>query len=193
MSVSYQTSGSFKGECVMAIGNFDGVHVGHQFLLSEARTYAKRFEMPLVAGTFDPHPREYFDCRFRDARINSVETIAGLLLDTAADGVITFKFDSYLANMSAEAFCSEVLLNTLNVKCLFMGGDFCLGANREGNYEFLKHFGSLRGFDVVKVDTFAMAGAKVSSTRIRDLLGRGEIGEAENLMGRTFEEKRVRA
>lgn len=193
MSVRYQTSGSFQGECVMAIGNFDGVHVGHQFLLTEAKAYAQRFAMPLVAGTFDPHPREYFDCRLRGSRINSVQANAGLLLETAADAVVTFQFDAYLATMSAEAFCAEVLLKTLKVRCLFMGGDFCLGANREGNYEFLKHYGSSRGLNVVKVETFEAAGATVSSTRIRSLLGRGEIVEAEYLMGRAVGKAKARA
>jgi riboflavin kinase / FMN adenylyltransferase len=184
MSIRHHTMGTFSGPCVMAIGNFDGVHVGHRFLLSEAKAYAKRFGVPLVAATFDPHPREYFDCNFRASRINSVEDNTALLLNSDADGVVTFVFDEHLANMTARSFCEEILIGDFKVKCLFMGEDFCLGANREGNFRFLKEFGSSRGLDVVMVDTFVSEGSTVSSTRIRNLLGSGKIREAEFLMGK---------
>ncbi|WP_224003084.1 bifunctional riboflavin kinase/FAD synthetase [Aureimonas sp. SA4125] len=169
---------------VVAIGNFDGVHRGHQAVLDAARSEAARREAPLVCLTFEPHPRSVFRPDQPVPRLTPAPMKARLLDALGFDAVVEHRFDRDVAKLSADAFVAEVLVAQLAVRHVVVGFDFQFGAYRLGTPPFLVEQGAARGFGVTVVEAFVdEGGAIVSSSRIREDLGRGEVAEAAARLG----------
>jgi len=171
-----------RGSCV-CVGNFDGVHKGHQALLALARERARRDGIGVVAVTFDPHPLEVLTGR-PPARLLDTDRRAALLEAAGADLVLVLSFTSDLARLPAETFVRRVLLQRLGMRRLFLGCDFALGRGRKGTPETLARLGSGLGFTVEGSEPVREEGDVVSSSRIRKLAAEGEVRRAAALLGR---------
>ena len=168
------------GSCV-CIGNFDGVHLGHQALLALARQRAEG--RPVVAVTFDPHPMDVIK-GVSLPRLTSMATRGALLRAAGADRVAIFAFSRETAGLSADDFAQRVLHEALHTRTLVVGYDFSLGRHRSGTPERLIELGHQHGFSVHRLDAFMVDKQAVSSTRIRETLETGDAAGAARLLGR---------
>ena len=168
----------------VALGNFDGVHLGHAAVLAAA--YQARPDTPLAALTFEPHPREHFRPDDPPFRLTLLPAKAAALMAAGARHVHALPFDATLAAMTAEEFMEEVLHRGLGAKHLACGPDFAFGHRRGGDVEFLRHAAEARGIGLSIVPHVADAEGHVSSTRIRRLLQDGYPERAAALLGRAF-------
>ncbi|MBA3448663.1 MAG: bifunctional riboflavin kinase/FAD synthetase [Pseudaminobacter sp.] len=172
---------------VVAIGNFDGVHRGHQAVLERALEEARRRGAAAIALTFDPHPRAVFQPDLPLFILTPPPMKARLLDMLGFEGVVEQPFDREFAGLDAEDFVISVLGDLLGMSHVVTGFDFHFGKNRQGGPAFLMAAGERRGFGVTLVDAFRDEGAEVvSSSRIRALLADGELGEAAGLLGYRF-------
>lgn len=177
------TPADLKG-AVVAIGNFDGVHRGHQALLAQAKAEALKGHVPLVVLTFEPHPQEYFRPSAQSFRLTPLRTKARLLAELGVDGLFALTFDSSMAQRSAEEFVESVLVAGLGVSGVVVGRDFEFGKGRGGNLASLAALGRSRGFRVIAFDAVTLSqGEKISSTLIRELLNQARPEEAAQLLG----------
>jgi riboflavin kinase/FMN adenylyltransferase len=176
------SDGALEG-AVVAMGNFDGVHRGHQAVIAAARARAKGLGKPAAVLTFEPHPRDFFNPRERLFRLTDEKAKARLLASTGLDGVIVLTFDAALANVSAEDFVGEILVKRFAISGAVIGFNFHFGKSRLGSPDFLKAKGRAFGFTVDMVPPFELEGRIVSSGPIRDALAAGEPGEAAILLG----------
>ncbi|HEX4118893.1 MAG TPA: bifunctional riboflavin kinase/FAD synthetase [Rhizomicrobium sp.] len=174
---------SLKG-AVVAVGNFDGVHLGHQALIAEARAQAKARNAPLAVLAFEPHPAEFFRPRPDSIRLTPLRTKARLLAELGVDAMFALTFDDSMAKRSAGNFVSDVLVNGLGLSGVVVGPDFEFGQGRAGNVAILKEMGAANGFTVTVFDMVKTAGEKISSTRIRDSLKAAHPEDAARLLGR---------
>ena len=175
--------GSLRGG-VVAIGNFDGVHRGHQAVLRRGLDEAGGNGVPCLVLTFEPHPRTVFRPETPVFRLTPAPVKAGLLAALGFDAVIEYPFDRQFAALSAEEFVSEILLEGLGVTHVVTGFDFHFGRNRRGGPAFLMESGDKNGFGVSLVDAYRDDRAEViSSSGIRQLLREGEVGAAAELLG----------
>ena len=171
----------------VAIGNFDGVHRGHQAVLGAALDAARRDNCPAVALTFEPHPRSFFKPDEPLFRLTPAPLKARLLLDAGFDAVIAQPFDANLAALDADAFVGTHLVDNLGARIVIAGHDFHFGRKRSGTPEYLQAAGPKNGFTVTLVDRVDGAGGeRISSSRIREALGAGDIATANRLLGRPF-------
>lgn len=168
----------------LTIGAFDGVHKGHQKILQEMQ--GREPGPPIVVLTFYPHPKVVLQGRRPSFYLSTPEEKAALLSEHGADLVITETFDDDLANVSAEDFVQN-LVNHLEPHSLWVGPDFALGHNREGNVPYLRARGRELGFDLQVVEPLRMSGEVVSSSRIREALRSGDVARAARYLGRPFE------
>ncbi|WP_102961493.1 bifunctional riboflavin kinase/FAD synthetase [Mangrovicella endophytica] len=167
---------------VVAIGNFDGVHRGHQEVLEEARRIAEQLAAPLVCLTFEPHPRTFFAPERPVPRLTLAPMKARLLGALGFDAVIEQRFDRDFSAMSAEAFIDTILVTSIKARHVVVGFDFQFGAGRRGTPAFLKE--GNWPFGVTLVEAFGDEGGTiVSSSRIRDALHEGNLAEANALLG----------
>ncbi|WP_420208688.1 bifunctional riboflavin kinase/FAD synthetase [Candidatus Electronema sp. JC] len=170
---------------VVTVGNFDGVHLGHQLLFSEVLIRARRSGGAAVAVTFDPHPLKVL--RPEGIRlISSTEQKSGLIRLAGMDALVIIPFDRQFAQMSAADFVGDILCRTLGVQELVVGYDYALGRGREGTIDFLRRQGEERGFPVTVVEAHHEDGLPVSSTRIRQLVTEGRMEEVRRLLGRCY-------
>ena len=174
---------SLKG-AVVAVGNFDGVHLGHQALIAEARRQAKAANRPLAVLAFEPHPAEFFRPRPDSIRLTPLRTKARLLAELGVDAMFALTFDESMAKRSAGNFVTEVLVKGIGLSGVVVGPDFEFGQGRAGNVATLKEMGEASGFSVTIFDMVKTAGEKISSTRIRDSLKAAHPEEAARLLGR---------
>ena len=171
---------------VLTIGNFDGIHLGHQALLRLLTTKAQSLGLPAVVLTFEPHPREYFAPAQAPARLASLREKL-LLLDAAGvDATRIVRFNARLAAFTAEQFIEDVLVNSLRVRHLIIGDDFRFGAGRKGDFAMLQAAGEKYGFGVEAMPTHADAGERVSSSAVRAALAAGQLDRAASLLGRPY-------
>lgn len=170
------------GVCA-TIGNFDGVHVGHRVLVARTRYTAARRGMPCMVVTFWPHPLNVLAGRHAPPQITTRAERALLLERLGVDLLLELPFTRELAAFTPEKFLRELLL-PLGVKNLLIGYDFSLGKGRAGNYDVLRALGVQLGFGVEQVPPVIVNGAVVSSTRVRDLLQKGDVWELRPLLGR---------
>lgn len=171
---------------VLTIGNFDGVHLGHQALLSLLTGKARALGLPAVVLTFEPHPREYFSPADAPARLASLREKL-LLLDAAGvDRTYICRFNARLAAQTAESFIADTLVRGLQVRHLFVGDDFCFGARRQGNFQMLRAAGEERGFGVESMPTLDVGGERVSSSAVRQALAEADLAHAARLLGRPY-------
>lgn len=172
--------------CVATIGNFDGLHLGHQKIIKNLKIKAQELNLPLTIISFEPLPTEYFMPE-PPTRIYPMRDKVRLLHNMAVDNYLCLKFDSSLANMSPHEFVQTILLDKLNVKYLAIGDDFRFGHKRAGNFELLKKMGREAGMDVVDTSTCEQDGQRISSTLIRTSLSNGDISTANKLLGYKYQ------
>lgn len=162
-----------------AIGNFDGVHRGHQAVLDLAR----REGVPLGVVTFEPHPREVFAPDAPPFRLMRLGARADRLAALEVERLFVLPFDREFASLTAEAFCADVLAGALGLSHVVVGADFRFGAKRSGDVEFLKLAGARLGFDVTIADLVIGADTEISSTAIREALTEGRVADATAMLG----------
>lgn len=172
--------------CVATIGNFDGVHLGHQAVLGQLAEKAAELNLPTTLITFEPQPMEYFVPDKVPARLTRFREKILALQRYSVDRVCCLSFNDKLAKLSAEAFIEQVLVEKLGVKYLVVGDDFRFGLNRAGTFETLVEAGKKYGFQVASMHTFEIDAERVSSTRIRAALEKGDMASAEKLLGRRY-------
>src|SRR5262245_57748607 len=168
---------------VVAIGNFDGVHRGHRAVIAAALQRARSLRRPAAALTFEPHPRSFFQPNAPLFRLTDERAKLRLLAATGLDGAVVLRFDAALAQLSAEAFVTRILVEQLAVAGVAIGFDFHFGLNRVGSPDYLAAQGARLGFAVDVVPRFEDAGRPVRSGPIRAALAAGNIGEANELLG----------
>lgn len=171
---------------MLTIGNFDGVHLGHQSVISGLAREGARAGLPVVIMLFEPQPLEYFQGDNGPARITRLREKILQLKRLPVDEVYVLRFSRILADWEPEYFIQEVLCNSLNVKYLVVGDDFHFGKARRGTFSLLKACGKEMGFDVCDTQPFLIKGKRVSSTLIRDALAKGDLGSAALFLGRSF-------
>lgn len=171
---------------VLTIGNFDGVHRGHQALLAILVAKARAAGLPAVVLTFEPHPREYFNPDHAPARLASLREKLLLLSASDIDRVHVCRFDARLAALSADAFVDRLLVSGLGLKHLIVGDDFRFGAGRQGNFAKLQAAGVEHGFSVEAMPTLAADDLRISSSAVRAALAAGLLDQAAQLLGRPY-------
>lgn len=176
---------SLRG-AVAAIGNFDGVHLGHRALIAAARAEAAAKAKPLAVMTFEPHPRRFFVPKSPPFRIDALETKARILADLGVGIVLAMPFDAALAAQSPQDFVDHILARDLGLSHVVVGYDFTFGKARAGNTEMLRELGGRHGIGVTVVSAQG-DGEVYSSSRIRRLLEAGDIAEANRILGRPWE------
>jgi riboflavin kinase / FMN adenylyltransferase len=169
---------------VVAVGNFDGVHLGHRALIGEAEVLAAERHAPLAVLAFEPHPQEFFHPGGESFRLTPFRTKARLLAELHVDAMFALPFDAHMAAKSAQDFVLDVLVKGLGAGCVVVGKDFQFGKGRAGNASVLAYMGQMEGFGVDLFDPVAAEGTeKISSTRIREALKEGRPEEAARLLG----------
>lgn len=172
--------------CVVTLGNYDGVHRGHQTVLARLAEKAKHLAAPLVVMCFEPTPREFFEGDKAPARLSNFREKAQLLAAQGIDYLLLQRFSKRFAGLSAEAFIQQVLVAKLAVKAVVVGDDFRFGAGRQGDVAMLRQMGAQYGFEVLDTQTVATDNARISSTAVREKLAAGELAAAEELLGRPY-------
>ncbi|MFM2664342.1 bifunctional riboflavin kinase/FAD synthetase [Vibrio mediterranei] len=172
--------------CVLTIGNFDGVHLGHQRVLEQVKKKALLLGLPAVVMTFEPQPMELFAKDKAPARLTRLRDKFELLEAMDLDRLLCVNFNRRFASMSPESFIKDLLVNKLGVKFLVIGDDFRFGKGREGNFDMLKKAGEEFGFEVVNTASFCVEDTRVSSTAIRQALASDHLDESAEMLGRHY-------
>lgn len=173
---------------VLAIGNFDGVHLGHQQVIADARALAEAKDAPLGVMLFDPHPQQFFAPDTPPFRLTRLVTRAALLADLGVDFTLALPFDAAMAACEAEDFITDILVGKLNVSAVCVGYDFCFGKGRKGNFAMLRDVGGEMGFETFATEAVLQPDSTnpFSSSAIRNFLRDGEPEKAAALMGHAF-------
>ncbi len=171
---------------VVAVGNFDGVHLGHRHVLERARALAAAASRPAVALTFEPHPRAFFQPAQPMFRLTDEAAKTRLLAAEGIDAVAIAAFDAGFAALSADQFVGEVLVDWLGAGHVVIGRDFHYGARRTGSAATLREAGLVQGFDVTELGALLCSDEPVSSSSIRAAISRGDLGTARDLLGRNW-------
>jgi riboflavin kinase/FMN adenylyltransferase len=177
--------------CALTIGNFDGVHRGHQAMLALLKSEAEHRDIPSCVLTFEPHPRDYFAAatgrpELAPARIGTLRDKLTELARCGVDQVVVLPFDARLAAQTPQAFIDDVLVRGLGARYVLVGDDFRFGAKRAGDYAMLDAAGTRQGFDVARMNSYEVHGVRVSSSEVRGTLGRGDMAAAARLLGRPY-------
>ena len=172
--------------CVATIGNFDGVHKGHQLVLEHVANKAANLNLPSQVVIFEPLPREFFAGNHAPARLTRFREKVQILQELPVDRLLCLRFNRALANMPPEVFIERILVGGLGVHFLIVGDDFRFGKDREGTYALLKQAGGTYGFEVTNMHSFTINGERVSSTLIRNALQYGEMEAAQRFLGRAY-------
>ncbi|MBA2655605.1 MAG: bifunctional riboflavin kinase/FAD synthetase [Tatlockia sp.] len=177
---------NFLNGSVATIGNFDGIHLGHQALLKNLRLEADRLQLPMIVILFEPQPAEFFRPAQAPPRLTSLREKLTLLKHCKVDYVYCLNFDYELALMSAENFAEKYFFSLLTCRYLLIGQDFRFGQGRCGDVEFLKKLAAKANCRVESFSDFSLLNKRVSSTQIRTALEQGELEQATQLLGRTY-------
>ncbi len=178
--------GAVRG-AVVAIGNFDGVHRGHQALIAHARALADERNGCMAVLAFEPHPQEFFRPSPESFRLTPFRTKARLIAEAGADALFALPFDAAMAAKSAQQFVMDVLVDGLGIGCVVVGADFQFGKGRAGDVTVLRYMGEMEGFGVeIFAPVLETAHDKISSSHIRELLKQGRPDEAAKLLGHYF-------
>ena len=177
--------------CALTIGNFDGVHRGHQAMLALLKNEARHRGVPSCVMTFEPHPRDFFAKQHQqpDLAPARIATLRDKLNELAACGVdqcVVLPFDQAFASQEPQAFIEDVLVKGLGVKYVLVGDDFRFGAKRMGDYAMLDAAGTAHGFDVARMNSYEVKNLRVSSSAVREAMGRGAMQEVAQLLGRPY-------
>ena len=177
--------------CALTIGNFDGVHRGHQAMLALLRSEARHRGLPSCVVTFEPNPRDYFAAlagkpELAPSRIATLRDKLSELERCGIDQTVVLRFDAAFAAQSPQAFIQDVLQAGLGAKYVLVGDDFRFGAKRAGDYAMLDAAGQAAGFDVARMNSYEVHGQRVSSSAVRAALAAGDMGAAATLLGRPY-------
>ncbi|MDF3036368.1 MAG: bifunctional riboflavin kinase/FAD synthetase [Paucimonas sp.] len=180
-----------RAPCALAIGNFDGVHRGHQALLARVREAALRLKVEAAVMTFEPHPREYFaqlagDLSKAPTRIANLRDKLQSLSNAGIDRVIVEHFNAHFAALSPQEFIENILVQGLHAKWLIVGDDFRFGAKRAGDIAMLREAGKRHDFEVETLETVTIGDTRISSSAVRHALAAGDFAQARRLLGHPF-------
>lgn len=181
----------FFPNCALTIGNFDGVHRGHQAMLALLKNEAQHRNISSCVMTFEPHPRDYFAklARNPDLAPARIATLRDKLTELARCGVdqcVVLPFNATFAAQSPQSFINDALVKSLGVKYVLVGDDFRFGAKRAGDYAMLDTAGSSLGFEVARMNSYEIHGLRVSSSAVREALNQGQMNETAKLLGRPY-------
>ena len=177
--------------CALTIGNFDGVHRGHQAMLALLKNEAEHRGVPSCVMTFEPHPRDYFVARAGKPELAParIATLRDKLIELARCGIdqcVVLPFNTDFSQLTAEAFAADVLASGLGARYVLVGDDFRFGAQRAGDYAMLDAVSPRLGFDVARMNSYEVHGLRVSSSAVRSALARGDMAGAAALLGRPY-------
>ncbi|MCL6416192.1 bifunctional riboflavin kinase/FAD synthetase [Aestuariirhabdus sp. Z084] len=181
-----QNLGRLVPGCVATIGNFDGVHRGHQDILTQLHEKSEQLQLPSAVVLFEPQPREFFAPDQAPARLSSLREKLALLTHHGVDRVVCLCFNQRLRSLSADQFIDQVLVQGMGVRYLVVGDDFRFGCDRSGDFHRLQRAGLEQGFAVTHTRTILDEGERVSSTRVRAALAENRLDEAERLLGAPY-------
>ena len=174
-----------KGAIIL-IGNFDGLHLGHQKLFQLAQSYKKKYNLKIGVVNFDPMPKMFFNKKLKNFRLSNIDQKINLLNSLKVDFVITKKFDKKFSKTKATNFITQILKKKLDPKFIFVSNNFRFGNKREGNVNLLKKYEKLFNYKVVKPEPLIKSKKIVSSSLIRNLLEKGHLNKANNLLNRNW-------
>lgn len=172
--------------CVATIGNFDGVHLGHQAIIAQLVSIGRANELPTVLITFEPKPREFFAKNNAPARLTRFREKMQILMATTLDRVLCLRFNRSLAELSHTDFLERVLVHGLGVRQIIVGDDFKFGRKAQGDVAFLRAAGAAHNFKVIQRNTYRVDGKRVSSSWVRESLATGDMMLAARLLGRPY-------
>jgi riboflavin kinase / FMN adenylyltransferase len=172
--------------CVLTIGNFDGVHLGHQRVISALVEKAKQLNVSPAVMVFEPQPRELFSPETAPARLTRLRDKYFLLKRLGVERLICVNFNKRFADLTAQTFIEQLLVKQLCVKYLIVGDDFRFGKGRVGDFEMLKRAGESLGFGVTDTASFKLQDCRISSTEIRNALLESDLDSAERMLGRAY-------
>ena len=172
--------------CVLTIGNFDGVHRGHRQLIDALCEKAKALGVPSMLMTFEPQPREFFAGTKLPARLTRFREKVYLLDQTPLDRLLCLPFNERTANIEADWFAKDFVVDQVGAKHLVIGDDFRFGRGREGDFALFERYGQIHGYSVSAMSTLLQGEARISSTLIRETLAAGDFTAAANLLGHEY-------
>ncbi|WP_321930919.1 bifunctional riboflavin kinase/FAD synthetase [Paraburkholderia guartelaensis] len=176
-----------RAPCALTIGNFDGVHRGHQALLARVRAAADARGLPVCVMTFEPHPREFFNPAGAPPRIAMLRDKLEALRENGVDRVVVEHFNHTFASQSPEAFVERIIVGGLHARWMMIGDDFRYGAKRAGDFASLQAAGAQHGFEVEQMATVAdPSGVRISSSAVRAQLHAGDLDAARASLGRGY-------
>jgi len=182
MQIFRHIPASLQPPCALAIGNFDGMHLGHQALLAQLKQAAHAANLEAAVMTFEPHPREFFTPESAPARLCSMREKLEFFAQAGVKRVYVCRFNQRFAKVTAEAYMDDILRHAINAQAILVGEDFRFGAKRAGSVsDFVA-----AGFNLVSLPQVDLAGVRVSSTRVRTALADGRLQEAASLLGRGY-------
>jgi riboflavin kinase/FMN adenylyltransferase len=174
-------------DCAATIGNFDGVHLGHQAVFKALQEKAMHLGVPSTVILFEPQPMEFFQPQKAPPRLTRLREKLIHIRNCGIDRVVLLEFNQHLASLSAEAFVQQVLVDGLAIRHLYVGDDFRFGRERKGDFSLLQKAGEKQGFGVEGMDTICHDDCRISSTRIREALAAGDFSTAEFCLGRSYQ------
>ncbi|MCH8499304.1 MAG: bifunctional riboflavin kinase/FAD synthetase [Marinobacter sp.] len=186
LALAGQPDSPLRRGCVATIGNFDGVHLGHQTIIDQVRDKAHQLGVPAVVMVFEPQPREYFEGDQAPPRLTAFRQKWQALLQHGTDIVVCLRFNERFRQYSGLGFIEEVLVGGLHIRHLVVGDDFRFGCDRNGDFDLLQAQGEVFGYSVERTRTVMVAGERVSSTRVRDCLQAGGLAQAASLLGEPY-------
>ncbi|WJF89614.1 bifunctional riboflavin kinase/FAD synthetase [Paraburkholderia bonniea] len=177
-----------RAPCALTIGNFDGVHRGHQALLAHVRAAADARGLPVCVMTFEPHPREFFNPASAPPRIAMLRDKLEALAANGVDRIVVEHFNHTFASQSPDTFVERIIVNGLHARWVMIGDDFRYGAKRAGDFASLKAAGQQHGFEVEQMATVAdPSGARISSSAVRAALSAGQLDVVRAALGRSYQ------
>ncbi len=173
-------------KCVATIGNFDGLHLGHQAIISQLKEIANTHDLPTVVIIFEPQPQEYFSPENAPARLTRLREKVEELSRLGIDRLVCLRFNEELANLTAREFVELLLIEGLDIRHLVVGDDFRFGKNRQGDYATLENMADEFGYELEHTNTCSFEGERISSTRVRQALANDDLKLASQLLGRGY-------
>jgi riboflavin kinase/FMN adenylyltransferase len=186
MQVTHGSIAPGSSRLALTIGNFDGVHLGHQAMLERMVSRARALQLPSCVLTFEPHPREFFTPATAPARLSRLRDKLELMAAAGVGRVHVARFDARLAALAAERFVEDFVARGLRAAWLLVGRDFRFGAKRGGDFALLAQLAARHGIELESMPEIAVQGERVSSSAVRSALAAGELGAAQRLLGRSY-------
>ena len=178
--------GKTAAPCALTIGNFDGVHCGHQAMLARLKMAAAARDLPAAVMTFEPHPREVFTPDLAPARLTSLREKIELFRQHGVERLVLVRFSQSFARLSPQEFIEQILRIGIQARWILIGDDFKFGAQRAGDLSLLRRAGAQQGFEVESLGSVLIDGVRVSSTAVRAALAQGDLDQATRLLGRPY-------